>query len=178
MTKRVLINYAWNAERGETKWLFWLKKALELQGMSVTISALKEVEGTAWFKDIKNIYSITDENVHFVEHDPGCLTILKYIEFLNQKNVQNTTLLVAGTYAQGGQIRNTFLEGPNQITVENSERSINADLAGFDAKIVVLYSADAEALPAQEHPALERPVSRYKNRPTILSDLKRALGVR
>jgi predicted alpha/beta hydrolase family esterase len=181
MKKHVLINYAWNAERGETKWLFWLKKALEAKDIHVTISALsKDSQGTAWFQDIKNIYGITDDHVHFVEHDPGCLTILKYIEYLETQKVENTTLLVAGRPKKGTAGPYIALEGPKEIILSgNKQAVIDPDLTVFDTKIVVLYSANNEALESAKYPALERPVNRYNaRRPNLLRDLKRAFGAR
>jgi predicted alpha/beta hydrolase family esterase len=96
MTQHVLISYRWEKDRPEEKWLFWLKKTLEQKGFHVTISELRTLPmGRDWVSDLQTIYGIRDSRVYKVPHDPGCLTILSYLESLSHKKVEETVLLVA-----------------------------------------------------------------------------------
>lgn len=76
--------------------MFWLKKTLEQKGFHVTISELRTLpEDRDWVHDLQTIYGISDSRVYKVPHDPGCLTILSYLESLSKKNVEETVLLMA-----------------------------------------------------------------------------------
>ncbi len=148
MTKSVLISYKWDEERGETRWLFWLQKKLEAQNFSVIMSPLQtpRQETSTWISDIQALYSVPEEHVYIVEHDPGCLTILKYLEYLDRTQHIDTALLVAGKSKTPQGMHNQYirLEGAKEIAIFNPENNSPDNQSQFqnvDAKLVVLYSS-------------------------------------
>ncbi len=152
MIKHVLITYKWEKDRPETKWLFWLEKKLQAQGFQVTMSPLATPNRNSkeWIGDLQATYAIPDNNVYLIHHDPGCLTILKYLEFLAlSKNVEQA-LLVAGippkNYSTNSEQASPYirLEGPQEIAIFSSDNPEH--LQDIDAKLVVLYSVEGDKL--------------------------------
>jgi predicted alpha/beta hydrolase family esterase len=149
VTKRVLITHTWGAERGETKWLFWLQKNLEKLGVKVSIQALDKRDfNKNWFADVKDNYNVADEHVFTIHQDPGSLTILKYVEYLSSQNIEDTHLLIAGTTPHIAPNQYVRLEGSKEIAVfsgnNHSQPSVPNPVT--DAHLVILYSADPEQL--------------------------------
>ncbi len=153
MNKNVLISYKWDPERGENRWLFWLEKKLQAQGFQVTMSPLHEPRSTTenWVRDIQTIYSINDKNIYFVNHDPGCLTILKYLEYLSGTPINDPVLLIAGLYKKApqfeGQSQSNYLrlESPKEVAVFKG-----STMGNIDAKLVILYSNSPQTLESNE----------------------------
>jgi predicted alpha/beta hydrolase family esterase len=147
MIQRVLINHTWNAERSETKWLFWLQKKLEELGIETRIQALdKQDFKNNWFEDIQKLYNVANENVYSIQHDPGCITILTYIKYLRDHEVSDTHLLVAGTQKQGTTSPYIRLEGPKELAIFKGEQAAAKNNLINDAHLVILYSAEPEQL--------------------------------
>jgi predicted alpha/beta hydrolase family esterase len=147
MVKRALITYAWDKERGEHKWLFWLQKKLEALNFEVSMAPLAETHRKSHevIHDLQSIYTIPDESVFFVQHDPGSLTILKYLEHLAQSGRTDTALLVAGIpiRAQGEPTHHLKLGTSGNIILKDDGKKMGENL---DIKLVILYSADEEQL--------------------------------
>ncbi len=175
MQKHVLISYKWHVDRPDSHWLFWLQKKLEAQGFQVTMSELRTPpkDTVSWVRDIQTIYSIEDKNIFRLEHDPGCLTILTYLEYLARKEDEQTVLLVAGLTKFSSSTRTPLLEpgklltsmahttpayspyirleGTKDVAVIQEQGS----LATFDAKLVLLFSANPAGLHAGNHSLLK-----------------------
>jgi predicted alpha/beta hydrolase family esterase len=158
MKKRVLINHTWDSNRPDAKWLFWLRKELEKRGIETTIQALdKQTFQKEWLADVKTTYTIADEHIFTIQHDPGCLTILRYLEYLQKNNITDTHLLVAGTPTQAGIGSYIRLESPKEIIIYNNEaEGPRPPLASLAAHMVVLYSASPDELPGAELLKLKR----------------------
>ena len=161
MTKRVLITYKWNKERGEHKWLFWLQKKLEEQGLKVILSKLEtpRTKTHEWVRDLQAIYDIPDHSIHFVDHDPGCLTILKYLEYLAASEHIETALLVAGKNVrpQAPQENYVRLDTSDKIAIfDRNKQSPKDRLENVDARLVVLYSMDNDMISSPHNNQLER----------------------
>ncbi len=149
MTKRVLITHTWSAERGETKWLFWLEKNLEKLGVKVSIQALDKKDfNKNWFADVKENYQLADEHIFTIHQDPGSLTILKYVEYLSGQNITDTHLLVAGTTPHIAPNNYIRLEGSKEIAIISGNQTSDTLASNLvqDAHLVILYSADPEQL--------------------------------
>jgi predicted alpha/beta hydrolase family esterase len=156
MKRHVLINHTWDPERGEAKWLFWLQKQLEELGIEVRIQALDKRDfRNNWFQDIQKLYSVDDNNVYSIQHDPGCITILTYIKYLKDQEVSDTHLLVAGTQKQAGASPYIRLEGPKDLAIFKGEQAAVRNNLMNDAHLVILYSADAEQLGDSKRKALK-----------------------
>lgn len=148
MKKRVFIRYNWHG-RSDEKWLFWLEKHAKALGCEVSVEEFHytpyEKTKTDFVKNLQLSYGIAEENVYVVPHDPGCLTLMRYLDQVVSHNVTETVLLVAG-------IEKTIAE-------KSSDRSLvpkNADIRHpviikhtekrFDARLVVLYNQDPLSL--------------------------------
>lgn len=95
---QIVIRYKWK-DRREEKWLFWLKKKLEKVGCTVLMLPITEADlgqEPEWIPHVQHMHGISEDQTFFVEHDPGCLTILKFIEKLIDSGQQDPALLVAG----------------------------------------------------------------------------------
>jgi predicted alpha/beta hydrolase family esterase len=154
MKKKVLISYIWH-DRSDEKWLFWLKKQLERKNFDVSFSELpKEVakaqNQAALITSLQKTHAISEENTHYVAHDPGCLTILSYLEYLNTHNKTDPTLLIAGIPKESsytipnsaGNIKK--LEAPKAIIIGSKDQELQ--LSALNIKLIVIYSGVIEEL--------------------------------
>lgn len=148
MRKSVLINHTWDENKGEAKWLFWLQKQLEALGVDVRIQALDKRDFKKnWFQDIQKLYSVQDEHVYSIQHDPGCITILTYIKYLKDNEISDTHLLVAGNTGVDAHNQSYIrLESPKEIAIFRGEDAAQKNSSMKDAHLVILYSADSEQL--------------------------------
>jgi predicted alpha/beta hydrolase family esterase len=149
--RSVLIGYSWDG-RSDKQWLFWLEKKLETMGFKVKLINLPKLSADmqSWLPDLEKTYGVPDRNVHIVEHDPGCLTILSYLEHLTKKSEPEPTLLVAGQskYFFRTQPENAFarrklmlsesqeISGHAHSTPAIIRESLTNDM---DVKLVVIY---------------------------------------
>lgn len=148
MKRNVLISYRWK-DRAEAKWLFWLEKKLKLQGFGVAYSdfpKLSDQKGD-WIADIQNAYEISESNVHIVEHDPGTLTILKYLESIARHKPHEPSLLIAGspkvTYSEfqtNSYTMKALMSGEQNLNLD--VRRFQKDISHLDIKLVILYGGE------------------------------------
>ncbi|MBX4198578.1 alpha/beta hydrolase [Candidatus Parcubacteria bacterium] len=157
MKKRVAIHYAWGEDRGETRWLFWLEKQLQKLGVEVSIQPVdsQQFRGN-WIHTLQKDYAVTDDHIFTLEHDPGCLTILKYIEYLKNHDITDTHLLVAGTHkghkgAPGPYIR---LESSKELMIFSGAPASEM-LQKMNAHLIVLYSAVPEQIEAKDRARIQ-----------------------
>ncbi len=148
MKKKVLISYIWD-DRSDEKWLFWLKKQLESKNFEVTFSELKKdvfkrTDQATWIASLQNIHGVKGENTHFVSHDPGCLTILNYLEYLDKHNKTDPTLLVAGFPKKSALVNNTLkrLAGSTSPVIMSGSQEL--ELTALSVKLIVLYGGIIE----------------------------------
>jgi predicted alpha/beta hydrolase family esterase len=172
MKKKVLISYIWQ-DRSDEKWLFWLKKLLESKNFEVTFSELpkdvvKASNQSTWIANLQKIHNISGENTHFVAHDPGCLTILNYLEYLDKHNKADPTLLVAGFP------KNPYTHSnPDLKRLETSKapvmtsQSQELQLGELNVKLVVIYGGII---------ADQKPKEIIEERKGVLGYLKDKLG--
>jgi predicted alpha/beta hydrolase family esterase len=138
MHKTVLIGYRWDG-RDDERWLFWLTKKLEAIGFHVQMQELPELSSNIehWLPELENTYQIPPENVHIVQHDPGCLTILSYLERLAKKEIAEPTILVAGKpMANKGQFSINAIDNSAQKRLGTKGHSPTQKL---DVALVVIY---------------------------------------
>lgn len=156
MTFQTLISYKWNG-RQEEKWLFWLKKELEARGFIVSLSPFPKSinsDPSDLISTIQNIYLVEDQNTYMVKHDPGCLTIMKYLENLARQKKVEPTLLVAGSEKKTPSIiAAELLLGPGKNVTSfthlpPAHRQFFSKL--FDIKLVILFSGDVNLLKNKE----------------------------
>ncbi|MFH1462517.1 MAG: alpha/beta hydrolase [bacterium] len=120
ITKRVFLIRGWGGFP-EEGWRPWLKNELEKRGFAVSVPAMPDSEHprmAAWLKQLKDTVGEPDKNCYFVSHSLGCVTILRYLEALEDGQNIGGAVLVAGftdmkiTVAEDEDIRelSTFFE--------------------------------------------------------------------
>jgi predicted alpha/beta hydrolase family esterase len=141
---QIVIRYKWS-ERSEEKWLFWLKKKLEQLQCEVMMLPIAEKEFSFhknWIEHIQSTHGINEQDTYFIEHDPGCLTILKYVERLVKVSKPESALLIAGfNLSQATQSDST------EVQLYRGQGD-----AKEDVRLVVLYGGTlGKSLKSAEH---------------------------
>jgi hypothetical protein len=80
-------------------WFPWLKSELEKSNISVTVLAMPNTESpqlSEWLSYLQLQVANPNENIYFVGHSLGCITILKYLESLPKNIKVGGAVLVAG----------------------------------------------------------------------------------
>jgi predicted alpha/beta hydrolase family esterase len=100
MNSEILICEHWEG-RSDKSWLFWLKKKLEQLGCTVRVmefpeSLKKTGNMKSWLPELTYTHHITEDNVHIVSSDPGCLTIFNYVKRIIRNPKSEPTVLIAG----------------------------------------------------------------------------------
>ncbi|MBI1978787.1 MAG: serine hydrolase family protein [Candidatus Aenigmarchaeota archaeon] len=98
MVKRAFIIHGWG---GSPKhgWEPWLKNELEKRGLEVYALSMPDSEHpkmSAWLEELRNSVVTPDKECYFVGHSLGCITILRYLETLEEGQEIGGVVLVAG----------------------------------------------------------------------------------
>ena len=98
MTKRAFLIHGWEG-RPEEGWRPWLKKELEKKGFKVYSPAMPDAAHPkidAWVKYLTKVVGTPDKDCYFVGHSLGCITILRFLETLQENQKVGGVVLVAG----------------------------------------------------------------------------------
>lgn len=98
MRARVFIVHGW-AGYSDHNWKGWLKRELEKQNITVVAPAMPDTDNPTmdkWVNHLKEAVGKPDKDCYFVGHSLGCITILRYIESLNEGEKVGGAVLVAG----------------------------------------------------------------------------------
>lgn len=98
MPKRALLIHGWGGSP-EDGWIPWLKKELEKRGFEVHVPTMPDTEHPkmdAWLKQLINTVGTPDRDLYLVGHSLGCITILRYLEILEEGQEIGGAVLVAG----------------------------------------------------------------------------------
>jgi len=96
--RRVFLIHGWGGSP-EEGWRPWLKKELEKGGFEVYAPAMPDAEHPRifpWLEILRQAVGTPDESVYFVGHSLGCITILRYLEGLQENQKVGGVVLVAG----------------------------------------------------------------------------------
>ncbi len=96
--KRVFIIHCWDSHP-DYCWYPWVKKELEKNGFQVNVPAMPETEMPRmekWVPELRKLVRSPDKDTYFIGHSVGCITILRYLESLNEGEEIGGTVLVAG----------------------------------------------------------------------------------
>ena len=96
--KRVILVHGWEGNP-EKNWFVWLRKELEKRGFTVIVPAMPNTMNptmNAWVPHLSKTAGIPDQDAYFVGHSVGCITILRYLETLQNNQKVGGTVLVAG----------------------------------------------------------------------------------
>lgn len=96
--KKVIIVHCWDGYP-DYCWYPSTKKSLEEKGFEVSVPSFPETELPKldkWLPVLKNVVGEPDENTYLIGHSVGCITILRYLESLNEDKKVGVVILVAG----------------------------------------------------------------------------------
>jgi len=96
--KRVILIHGWEGEP-EKEWRPWLKKELTLQGFEVIVPAMPDTNNPSMAKWVSHLGSVVpnpDQDTYIIGHSLGCVTILRYLETLEENQNIGGAILVAG----------------------------------------------------------------------------------
>jgi hypothetical protein len=96
--KRAIIVHCWE---GYPKYCWYpaVKSQLEDRGFSVKVPAFPETEAPKldkWLPKLKEEAESPDEDLYLIGHSVGCITILRYLESLDEGEKVGGVVLVAG----------------------------------------------------------------------------------
>lgn len=96
--KRAFLIHGWEGYPEES-WLPWIKEKLLEKGFDVIVPAMPDTANPTyqkWVPYLTEIVSNPSANDYFVGHSLGCITILRYIETLEDNQNVGGVVLVAG----------------------------------------------------------------------------------
>lgn len=96
--KRVIIVHCWDGYP-EYCWYPYVKKEMEARWFEVQVPAFPETEEPKlekWLPVLKEKAGTPDENLYLVGHSVGCITIMRYLESLEENQKTGGVILVAG----------------------------------------------------------------------------------
>ncbi|SRR6266568_4489907 len=163
MKKHVIIVHGYRG-KPETNWKPWLRRELEkTKGMKVDVPEMPNTDyplATEWVTMLAETVGEPTRNTYLIGHSLGCITILRYLETLNEGQKIGGAILVAGfgerfqRYQSGS--HDTFfdheLDWPrirdhcNDFVAIHSEDDLAVDAAQLD-----LFAGKLGAKPLLEH---------------------------
>ena len=96
--KRVFLVHGWEGNP-EKDWFVWIRKELEQKGFSVIAPAMPDPMNPkmdAWVSYLTEAVRTPNQETYFVGHSLGCITILRYLETLQDDQKIGGAVLVAG----------------------------------------------------------------------------------
>ncbi|MBI2021438.1 serine hydrolase family protein [Candidatus Daviesbacteria bacterium] len=130
MNKRVVIVHCWDGYP-EYCWYPQTKKELEEKNFEVIIPQMPETNLprlSLWLPKLREVIGQTDEDLSLVGHSSGCITILRYLETLEDNQRVDKVILVAGfTDDLGYEELKNFFEKP--IDFEKIRKKANKFIA-------------------------------------------------
>lgn len=144
MKRRVFLIHGWEGYP-EEGWRPWLKNKLEEEGFEVIIPAMPDTKTPTydkWVPFLKNLVGTPDENSYFLGHSLGCITILRYLELLEENQKIGGAVLIAGfghdlEYAEyKGELSSFF------------QKSVDwAEIKKHCPKFIIIHSNDDQWVP-------------------------------
>lgn len=169
--KRAIVVHCWGGYP-DYCWYPWVKEKLEKNGFEVEIPSFPDTDEPkfeAWLKKIKEVAGDPSEDLYLIGHSLGCITIMRYLEDLDESQKVGGVVLVAGFSEDIGypEIK-SFLQKPvdyqkvknsvkNQIVAIFSDNDPHVDLKFKDifeeklgAKTIVKHDAGHFSGPVEE----------------------------
>lgn len=98
MSKHVVVVHGYKA-KPDTNWKPWLKLELEKKGLRVDVPTMPHAEypiAAEWQAKLADVVSTPDQDTYLIGHSLGCLTILRYLEGIDESQTIGGAILVAG----------------------------------------------------------------------------------
>jgi predicted alpha/beta hydrolase family esterase len=96
--KRTFLIHGWEGHP-EEGWRPWLRGELEKRGFALSVPAMPDTENpkmNAWVGHLAETIGKPDKECYLVGHSLGCITILRYLETLEEGQSIGGAVLVAG----------------------------------------------------------------------------------
>ena len=96
--KRVVIIHCWEGTP-DYCWYPQTKKELEEKGFEVQVPEMPETMSpklATWLPKLKEVAGVPNENLFLIGHSLGCITILKYLETLDENQKVGGVVMIAG----------------------------------------------------------------------------------
>lgn len=110
--KKAFLIHGWEGHpKGE--WRPWLKNELEKKGFHVVVPEMPDTKHprmNPWVNHLIKTVGIPDKDCYFVGHSLGCITLLRYLETLKEREEVGGIVLVGGFTSNLGyeEIRSFF----------------------------------------------------------------------
>lgn len=146
--KRVIIVHGWEGSPGGD-WMPWLRNKLKNKGFDVIIPAMPNPDVPIfndWLDKLKNEIANPDQNTYLIEHSLGCITILRFLESLRDKQKVGGVIFIAGfahdlEYEGYKGELHSFFETPVNWNKIKSKAN----------KFVIIHSKDDEWVPVKHN---------------------------
>ncbi|MFH1592678.1 MAG: alpha/beta hydrolase [Candidatus Woesearchaeota archaeon] len=143
MTKRVFMVHGWEGYP-ENHWFPWLKKELETKGFEVFVPAMPDTDHPkmgAWLEHLTKITRAPDKDCYFIGHSLGCITILRYLETLQENQKIGGVIFVAGFTSNLGyeELESFFTKPINWEEIESHCRKFVAIHSDNDPYVSLHY---------------------------------------
>ena len=112
--KRAFIFHCWEGVP-EYCWYPWVKKQLEEKGYQVIVPEMPETElpkQRLWIPRMEEIIGIPDENTVLIGHSIGAVSILRYLEALQDERVGGVVMVAGFTDNLGFEELENYFEKP------------------------------------------------------------------
>jgi predicted alpha/beta hydrolase family esterase len=144
--KKVIVVHGW-CGYPEEGWRPWLRSNLEKDGYQVEIPAMPDSKNPnmeTWVNYLRQVVGKPNEDVIFIGHSLGVITILRYLETLKANEIIGKAIFVAGfsydlEYEGYKHELSSFFESP--INFEEIKKHCK--------KFVVLHSQDDKWVPVK-----------------------------
>jgi uncharacterized protein len=127
--KRAFIIHGWEASP-DSNWFPWLKKELENKGFSVEVLNMPDTdhpEMGKWLAHLKKTIINPDENTYLIGHSLGVITILRYLEQLENQKIGGAVIVAGFPESIGFDEISSFFKTPlNYEKVKNAARHFMA----------------------------------------------------
>lgn len=104
MKKRVMVVHGFQGTPN-THWKPWLKNELQIRGFDVSMPQMPNPAFpvlSEWIETLKKEVGEVSEDIYFVGHSLGCITIVRYLASLEEGQKVGGAVLVAGFYSDVG----------------------------------------------------------------------------
>ena len=154
--KRVFLIHGWEGNP-EKDWFVWIKKELEQRGFSVIAPAMPDPMNpkmAAWVSYLVQVVGTPDRETYFIGHSLGCITILRYLETLQNTQTVGGAVLVAGFGT------NLEYEGYKNELISFFEVPVNWEkIREHCNKFVAIHSTDDPWVPIKQSTLFQEKLS-------------------
>lgn len=143
--KRAIIVHCWGGYP-EYCWYPHAKRELEKEGFEVLVPAMPDTDEpkvSTWLSKLQEVAGSVDENIYFIGHSAGCVTILRFLESLPDSQRVGGVVFVAGFTDDLGfeELKNFFVTPLNFEKIKSKTKTFIA-IASDDDPYVPLDRKD------------------------------------